>query len=147
LAAELLFDEGASGETHLAAPARVGRQFDEDQNTRAIPAAALTEAGLDVTTEPGLPGYRIVDITASRAIGKYVEVFIGAQNLFNTEYFVGTLPTTIGSPRLVNGGVRIRFMGRCHSADLKVCGYYWDRGRLKIASQARATRTSASVRP
>jgi outer membrane receptor protein involved in Fe transport len=90
----------------------LGRQFDEDQNTRGIPAAALTEAGLDVTTEPGLPGYRIVDITASRNIGKYVEVFIGAQNLFNTEYFVGTLPTTIGSPRLVNGGVRIRFVGR-----------------------------------
>ena len=90
----------------------LGRQFDEDQNTRAIPAAALTEAGLDVTTEPGLPGYRIVDLTVSRGIGKYVDVFFGAQNVLNTEYFVGTLPTTIGTPRLMNVGVRIRFSGR-----------------------------------
>jgi len=27
-------------------------------------------------------------------------------------YYVGTLPTTIGSPRLVHGGVRVRFTGR-----------------------------------
>jgi len=39
-------------------------------------------------------------------------VFFGAQNLFNQEYIVGTLPTTIGSPRLLNAGVRIRFSGR-----------------------------------
>ena len=63
-------------------------------------------------TQPGLPGYPIVDATASRAIGRNVEVFVGVQNLFNREYFVGTLPTTIGSPRLVNGGVRIRVVGR-----------------------------------
>jgi len=39
-------------------------------------------------------------------------VFVGAQNIFTPEYFVGTLPTTIGSPRLVNVGVRIKFSGR-----------------------------------
>jgi outer membrane receptor protein involved in Fe transport len=89
-----------------------GLQFDDDQNVRGLPALALTEAGLPVTTDPGLPGYRIVDISASRALGRYVEVFFGAQNLLNREYFVGTLPTTIGSPRLVNGGVRVRFSGR-----------------------------------
>jgi len=33
------------------------------------------------------------------------------QNMFDQQYFVGTLPTTIGSPRLVNGGVRIKFVG------------------------------------
>jgi outer membrane receptor protein involved in Fe transport len=90
----------------------MGRQFDDDQNTRGIPAAALAEAGVDVTTEAGLPGYRIVDFTASRGIGRYVDVFFGAQNVFDTEYFVGTLPTTIGSPRLVNVGVRVKFSGR-----------------------------------
>ena len=79
---------------------------------RGIPAPALTEAGLAVTTDPGLPRYSIVDISVSRAIGRYVDVFIGAQNVLNQEYFVGTLPTTIGSPRLVNGGVRIKFSGR-----------------------------------
>jgi len=89
-----------------------GMQFDDDQNVRAIPALALTAAGLAVTTDPGLPGYSIVDISASRAIGRYVDVFVGAQNVLNQEYFVGTLPTTIGSPRLVNGGLRIRFAGR-----------------------------------
>jgi hypothetical protein len=39
-------------------------------------------------------------------------VFFGAQNLFSEEYIVATLPTTIGSPRLVNGGLRVRFSGR-----------------------------------
>jgi outer membrane receptor protein involved in Fe transport len=39
-------------------------------------------------------------------------VFFGVQNLFDKEYVVGTLPTTIGSPRLVNGGLRLRLQGR-----------------------------------
>ena len=89
-----------------------GMQFDDDQNVRGIPALALTEAGLAVTADPGLPRYSIVDLSVSRAFGRYVDVFFGAQNVLNTEYFVGTLPTTIGSPRLVNGGVRIKFAGR-----------------------------------
>jgi outer membrane receptor protein involved in Fe transport len=56
-----------------------------------------------------LPGYTIVDFTASRALVRNVDVFFGVQNMFDTEYIVGTLPTTIGTPRLVNGGVRVRF--------------------------------------
>jgi outer membrane receptor protein involved in Fe transport len=94
----------------------LGRQFDEDQNARAIPAAALAEAGYpasaSTTTNPGLPKYTIVSITASRALGRSLEVFVGAQNLFDREYFVGTLPTTIGSPRMVNAGLRVRLMAR-----------------------------------
>ena len=86
----------------------LGSQFDDDQNTRSIPAAALAEAGLSASTPPGLPKYAVVDASASRALGKNLDVFVGAQNLFNTEYFVGTLPTTIGSPRMVNAGVRVR---------------------------------------
>ena len=89
-----------------------GVQFDDDQNVRGIPAPALTAAGLTVTADPGLPAYSIVDLSASRALGRYVDVFFGVQNLLNQEYFVGTLPSTIGSPRLVNGGLRIRFSGR-----------------------------------
>jgi outer membrane receptor protein involved in Fe transport len=80
----------------------LGRQFDDDQNLRAVPGF----------TDPGLPKYTTWDVTASHAFGRNVEVFVGAQNLTNEEYFVGTLPTTIGSPRLVNGGVRLRFSGR-----------------------------------
>jgi outer membrane receptor protein involved in Fe transport len=80
----------------------IGRQFDEDANTRLVPGE----------TEPGLPGYAIVDFTASRTLARQLDVFFGVQNMLNTEYIVGTLPTTIGSPRLVHGGVRVRFAGR-----------------------------------
>jgi len=80
----------------------VGRQFDDDLNSRIVPGY----------TDPGLPKYSVWDLTASRAFGKNVEVFFGVQNLADKEYYVGTLPTTTGSPRLVNGGVRIRFSGR-----------------------------------
>jgi outer membrane receptor protein involved in Fe transport len=80
----------------------VGRQFDDDRNIRAVPGR----------TEAGLPGYALVSVTASRALGRYLEVFFGAQNLFDREYYVGTLPTTTGSPRFVSGGVRVRFTRR-----------------------------------
>ena len=80
----------------------LGRQFDDDLNSRVVPGE----------TEPGLPGYSIVDLTASRAVVRNFEVFFGVQNLFDQEYYVMLLPTTIGSPRLVNAGVRVRFSGR-----------------------------------
>jgi outer membrane receptor protein involved in Fe transport len=78
-----------------------GRQFDDDLNVRGIPGRST----------PGLPGYALVDFTASRPLGPNLEIFFGAQNVFDREYFVGTLPTTTGTPRLVNGGVRIH-LGR-----------------------------------
>jgi len=37
---------------------------------------------------------------------------VTAQNLFDREYPTGTLPTTVGTPRLVSAGVRIRLGGR-----------------------------------
>ena len=80
----------------------VGAQFDDDQNSRVVPGFS----------QPGLPRYAVVDLSASRALGRNVDIFVGVQNLFNREYFVGTLPTTIGSPRLANGGLRLRFVGR-----------------------------------
>jgi outer membrane receptor protein involved in Fe transport len=39
-------------------------------------------------------------------------VFFGVQNLFDEEYFVGLAPTTIGTPRLINGGMRVKFSGK-----------------------------------
>jgi outer membrane receptor protein involved in Fe transport len=94
----------------------LGRQFDDDLNVRTVGAAALAEAGYAVSTKPGLPAYAVVDLMASRAIGRAngsnVEVFFGVQNLFDKEYFVQTGPSTIGTPRLVNGGIRVRFAGR-----------------------------------
>jgi iron complex outermembrane receptor protein len=79
-----------------------GRQFNEDLNTGTVPGRS----------EPGLPAYGTLEFSASRAIGRNLDVFFGVQNLFDEEYYVGLSPTTIGSPRLVNGGVRVRFAGR-----------------------------------
>lgn len=89
-----------------------GRQFDDDQNARAVLGSALADAGYSTAVGPGLPGYATVDVTASRTVVPNIDVFVGAQNLFNKAYFVGTLPDTIGTPRLVNAGVRVRFSGR-----------------------------------
>ena len=76
----------------------VGRQFDDDQNIRIVPGE----------TAAGLPGYTLVDFTASRTLTRSIDLFAGVQNAFNTQYIVGTLPTTIGSPRFANVGARIR---------------------------------------
>ena len=89
-----------------------GMQFNDDQNVNFIPVATLTEAGYDGDFGVGLPGYTSVDVSASRAVGRMFEVFVGAQNVFDTTYFVQTNPSTIGTPRLVNAGVRVRFAGR-----------------------------------
>ena len=70
----------------------VGSQFDDDLNT--------------VTRR--LPKFALADMVASRGFGRNVELFVGFQNLLDAEYFVGTLPTTVGAPRLVTGGLRLR---------------------------------------
>ena len=59
----------------------------------------------------GLPAYTVTNLTVARTINRQVDVFLGVQNLFGTVYYVGTDPTTIGTPRLVNGGIRLR-LGR-----------------------------------
>jgi iron complex outermembrane receptor protein len=79
-----------------------GRQYDDDLNVRIKPGE----------TTPGLPAYGVVEMSAARALGRNVDVFFGVQNLLDQEYYVMLLPTTIGSPRLVNGGVRVRWSGR-----------------------------------
>jgi outer membrane receptor protein involved in Fe transport len=80
----------------------VGRQFEDDLNVRIVPGES----------KPGLPAYALIDLTASRAISPNLEVFFGVQNLTDKEYIAFTQPTTTGSPRLVSGGVRVRFAGR-----------------------------------
>ena len=79
-----------------------GRQFNEDLNNGVVPGE----------TEPGLPAYATMEMSAVRGIGRNVDVFFGIQNMFDEEYIVQLLPTTTGSPRLVNGGVRLRWSGR-----------------------------------
>jgi iron complex outermembrane receptor protein len=80
----------------------VGHQFDDDLNVAAI---LPTVPGM---TEVGLPAYSVTNLSASRTITRRVDAFFGVQNLFGKLYYVGTNPTTIGTPRLVNGGLRIR---------------------------------------
>ncbi len=71
-----------------------GRQFDDDQNLLPLPA------------------YALADVRVTRALTRSVDVFIGMQNVFDRIVIVGTNPTTTGTPRLVNAGVRVRFPGR-----------------------------------
>lgn len=80
----------------------LGPQFDDDLNTRLVPGY----------TVPGLPKYALVSLHLSRNLQQNVEVFFSGQNLFNQLYYVGTLPTTIGTPRLVTAGVRLSLSGR-----------------------------------
>jgi iron complex outermembrane receptor protein len=87
-------------------------QYNDDLNVNFIPAATLADAGYASFSGPGLPGYASVDLTAMREIGRYLQVFFGIQNMFDQMSFVQTNPSTTGTPRLVNGGVRVRFVGR-----------------------------------
>jgi outer membrane receptor protein involved in Fe transport len=72
----------------------VGDQWDDDLNLALLPA------------------YGTLDLSVSREVGRNLDVFFTAQNLFDKEYFVQTNPTTLAAPRLVNGGIRVRFSGR-----------------------------------
>lgn len=83
----------------------VGHQFDDDQNLAAI------LPGVPGRTEVGLPGYQVTNLTLTRSVSRQASLFAGIQNLFGTEYYVGTNPTTIGTPRLVNAGIRLQ-LGR-----------------------------------
>ncbi len=90
----------------------VGLQYNDDQNVQFIPPATLADAGYDTTIKAGLPGYAVLDFSVLHDFGRNLQAFFGVQNLFDKEYFVQTNPSTTGTPRLVNGGVRIRFSGK-----------------------------------
>ena len=72
----------------------VGRRFGTIANTYELPKYGTVDASIAWQVTPRLKA----------------ECFV--QNLFDQEYVVGLLPTTIGSPRLVNGGLRVKFSGR-----------------------------------
>jgi outer membrane receptor protein involved in Fe transport len=98
----------------------IGQQYDDDQNFRVIPAQALSDAGYPTWTAPltdsstfvGLPKYTVVDLFASHTISRNLEAFFGVENLADRQYFVGTAPTLLGPPRLVTGGVRVKWQGK-----------------------------------
>ena len=80
----------------------VGHQFDDDRNEAEILPRVPGK------TEVGLPAYSVTNVTVARTVNRNVDVFVGVQNLFGTTYYVGTNPTTIGTPRLVNAGIRLK---------------------------------------
>lgn len=51
----------------------VGSQFDDDRNSRVVPGYS----------SPGLPKYAVVSLYASRRVSDALDVFVGAQNLFD----------------------------------------------------------------
>jgi iron complex outermembrane receptor protein len=68
-----------------------GRAYDDDQNTLVL--------------DPAL----VVDALAARALGGGVELFAAAENLFDARVVAGRTPVpTLGAPRIVRGGVRLR---------------------------------------
>jgi len=79
----------------------VGHQYDDDLNTAAI------FPGIPEKREVGLPKYNVTNLSVSRTVNRNADVFFGVQNLFDTLYYVGTNPTTIGTPQLINFGVRL----------------------------------------
>ena len=79
----------------------VGHQFDDDRNTAVILRGTPKE-------EIGLSAYSVTNLTVSRTVNRNLDLFLGVQNLFGTLYYVGTNPTTVGTPRLVNGGIRLK---------------------------------------
>ncbi len=69
-----------------------GRQFDDDQNQ--LP----------------LGSFAVVDAMVSRRIIGSLDLFLAVQNLFDEQYAVGRTPVeTLGMPRMIRGGIRIRF--------------------------------------
>jgi iron complex outermembrane receptor protein len=90
----------------------VGLQYNDDLNVNFIPVATLTDAGYTGSYPAGLPGYGVVDLSASRSLGRNVQVVAGIQNLLDSVYFVQTNPATIGTPLSFNIGLRVRFSGR-----------------------------------
>jgi len=69
-----------------------GHQFDDDQNQFLLHSFFRTDA------------------YASHDLTRYVELFISGENLFDRSIEVGRTPIlTLGTPRLVQGGLRIRW--------------------------------------
>jgi outer membrane receptor protein involved in Fe transport len=90
----------------------VGLQYNDDLNVNFIPPATLASAGYDNVYPAGLPGFTSVDLSASHNFTPNIQAFFGMQNMLDKTYFVQTNPSTIGTPRLVNVGMRVRFSGR-----------------------------------
>jgi outer membrane receptor protein involved in Fe transport len=69
-----------------------GRQFDDDQNKLPLGSFAL------------------IDMNVAKPFARYFEVFLAVQNMLNERYSVARTPLeNLGMPRMVRGGLRVRF--------------------------------------
>ena len=91
------------------------REFDASKEVRpavaslaAIPVATLLPLVLLAACFEAIFALH----TGVERIGRYLQVFYGVQNMFNKVSFVQTNPSTTGTPRLMNFGVRVRLSGR-----------------------------------
>ena len=76
----------------LAAALRAfGNQFEDDRNTLVLGAGS------------------VVDVTATRPVGRRASAYISLENLFDVAYEVGRTPVpTIGQPFTLHAGLRLR---------------------------------------
>ena len=73
----------------------IGEQFDDDRN------------------QFGLDRYFTLDALVSRPVGRGVELFAAAENLFNQRYDIGRTPVrTVGPPLLARFGIRFQMGAR-----------------------------------
>jgi len=72
----------------------IGPQFDDDLN--------LFKLG----------SYFVLDATVSRRLGEAAEAFLAVENIFNREYPVRSHPASIGTPLMIQGGIRFQIRGR-----------------------------------
>ena len=59
-----------------------------------------------------LGSYVVVDLSAARALTRWLQVFAAVENVFDTPYSVGRTSegvVSIGAPRIVRGGLRLTF--------------------------------------
>lgn len=81
----------ARGATLLVSARYLSRQFEDDRNT--LP----------------MPGFTVVDVSATQPLAGGVEVFAAAENLFDRRYLVGRAGVdTVGQPVTVRAGLRFR---------------------------------------
>jgi iron complex outermembrane recepter protein len=113
--------------TAPGSPQLVGKQLPQDPSRRAnvsvgyddptllTVSAQLNYIGLEyedaLNTLPMAQVF-LVNALAAWHINPMLDVFLGVENLFNTEYLVGRAGVdTVGQPRFIHGGVRLRLGG------------------------------------
>jgi iron complex outermembrane receptor protein len=108
-------------------PQLVGKQLPQDPSQRASLSAAFDDSRLltvslqlnyiglqyeDALNTLPMAQALLVNIFAAWHINRIVDLYLGVENLFNTQYLVGRAGVdTVGQPRFIHGGIRVRLGG------------------------------------